>query len=154
MAGEPLYIGDKLVKTRSAIHLSPLTEFGKTWCTKLLTDLAKWPITAPFRVPVDPERDGAPTYRQIVTHPMDFQTMRKKLGSSEYRSVQEFIDDIQLICDNAKLFNGVNSMYGLICDDVMAEVQKQFSEKPTCPATRAAGSRRLRGCRRAWCGST
>jgi hypothetical protein len=61
---------------------------------------------------------------------MDFQTMRKKLASSEYRNVQEFIDDIQLICDNAKLFNGLNSMYGLICDDVMAEVQKQYSEKP------------------------
>jgi hypothetical protein len=111
--------------------MPPLSEFDKNWCTKLLTDLSKWPITSPFRVPVDPERDGAPTYRTIVTHPMDFQTMRKKLASSEYRNVQEFIDDIQLICDNAKLFNGASSMYGLICDDVMAEVQKQYSEKPT-----------------------
>jgi hypothetical protein len=56
--------------------------------------------------------------------------MRKKLSGSDYKTVQEFIADIQLICDNAKLFNGPGSMYGLICDDVMSEVQKQYSEKP------------------------
>jgi hypothetical protein len=61
---------------------------------------------------------------------MDFHTMKKKLNGSEYKSVQEFIDDIQLICDNAKLFNGATSLYALICDDIMAEVHRQYSEKP------------------------
>jgi hypothetical protein len=62
---------------------------------------------------------------------MDFQTMRKKLAASEYATTQDFIDDIQLICDNAKKFNGAASMYGLITDDIMAEVHKQYSEKPS-----------------------
>jgi hypothetical protein len=108
-----------------------LSEYDRTWCTKLLADLTKWTISSPFRMPVDPIRDGAPNYPSIVKKPMDFHTMKKKLSGSEYNSVQEFVDDIQLICDNAKLFNGATSMYGLICDDIMAEVHRQYSEKPT-----------------------
>jgi hypothetical protein len=107
-----------------------LTEYDQTWCSKLLTDLMKWPISSPFHMPVDPVRDGALNYPSIVKNPMDFHTMKKKLTGSEYNSVQEFIDDIQLSCDNAKLFNGSASMYGLICDDIMAEAHRQYSEKP------------------------
>jgi hypothetical protein len=107
-----------------------LSEYDHAWCTKLLTELTKWPTTSPFRMPVDPIRDGAPNYLNVIKTPMDFHTMKKKLANSVYRSVQEFIDDIQLICDNAKLFNGPSSIYGLICDDIMAEVHRQHSEKP------------------------
>ncbi|OHT11291.1 Bromodomain containing protein [Tritrichomonas foetus] len=60
---------------------------------------------------------------------MDFSTMKKKLQGNEYPTVQSFIDDIQLICDNAKTFNGETSIFGLICDDIMDEVNKQYSEK-------------------------
>jgi hypothetical protein len=60
---------------------------------------------------------------------MDFHTMKKKLTGSKYPTVQSFIDDVQLICDNAKKFNGAQSMFGLIGDDIMAEVHRQFSEK-------------------------
>jgi hypothetical protein len=107
-----------------------VSEYDRSWCAKLLADLTKWNISTPFRNPVDPIRDGAPNYPTIVKKPMDFHTMKKKLSGSEYQSVQEFIDDIQLICDNAKLFNGATSMYGLICDDIMSEVYRQYSEKP------------------------
>jgi hypothetical protein len=106
-----------------------LSEYDRTWCTKLLATVTKWPISYPFLMPVDPIRDGAPNYLTIVKNPMDFGTMKKKLSESKYNSVQEFIDDIQLICDNAKLFNGSTSMYGLFCNDIMAEVHKQYSEK-------------------------
>jgi hypothetical protein len=110
-----------------------LSEYDKGWCSKLLADLVKWATTSPFRIPVDPVRDGCPHYLAVIARPMDFQTMKKKLMASEYATVQQFIDDIQLICDNAKTFNGPASMYGLICDDIMAEVQRQYSEKPTSP---------------------
>jgi hypothetical protein len=106
-----------------------LSEYDKAWCGKLLTELAKWPITVPFRMPVDPVRDGAANYRQIISNPMDFHTMKKKLAGSEYPTVQSFVDDIQLICDNAKAFNGPQSMFALIGDDIMEEVHKQVSEK-------------------------
>jgi transcription initiation factor TFIID subunit 2 len=107
-----------------------LSDYDRTWCAKLLTDLTKWTITAPFRVPVDPVRDGAPNYLSMIASPMDFQTMKRKLAASEYASVDAFVADIQLICDNAKRYNGPGSMYGLICDDIMAEVRRQCGDRP------------------------
>lgn len=106
-----------------------MNEYDKSWCQKLLTELNKMPITDPFKRPVDPVLDNAPDYLKVVTHPMDFGTIKKKLTNEEYLTVQSFIDDIKLICDNAKLFNGEGSIYGLICDDIQAEVQKFYCEK-------------------------
>lgn len=107
-----------------------MNEYDKSWCQKLLTELMKMPITLPFRQPVDPVKDNAPNYLEVVTHPMDFGTMKKKLSSDDYLSAQDFIDDIKLICDNAKLFNGETSIYAMICDDIITEVQKNYCEKP------------------------
>ena len=106
-----------------------MNDYDKSWCLKLLTELTKMPITAPFRQPVDPVRDNAPDYLKIITNPMDLGTMKKKLSNDEYHSVQSFIDDIKLICDNSKLFNGEKSLYGMICDDIITEVQKFYCEK-------------------------
>ena len=106
-----------------------LSSYDENWCQKLLNELNKMPITAPFLIPVNHARDNAPEYFDKIKNPMDFGTMKKKLDAKEYHSVAEFIDDIKLICDNAKEYNGVDSMYGLICDDIMVEVQKQYCEK-------------------------
>ncbi|KAH0785513.1 Bromodomain containing protein [Histomonas meleagridis] len=106
-----------------------MNEYDKNWCLKLLNDLHKMPITAPFRAPVDPIRDNAPRYLEIITHPMDLGTMKKKLTRGEYTTVKEFVADIQLICDNAKKYNGETSMFVLIGDDVMAFVNRHLSEK-------------------------
>ena len=105
-----------------------LTDYDKNWCNKLLSDLGKMPIANPFKNPVDTVHE-APTYLDIVKHPMDFSTMKKKLQNNEYPDVQSFIDDIQLICDNAKKFNGEDSLFGMIGNDIMDEVHKVYSEK-------------------------
>jgi hypothetical protein len=60
---------------------------------------------------------------------MDFQTMKGKLAASKYRNTQEFIKDIQLICENAKTYNGLDSLSTLVCDDIMGEVKRKYSEK-------------------------
>jgi hypothetical protein len=61
---------------------------------------------------------------------MDLRTMKKKLSASEYASVQEFIDDIRLICDNARKVHGAKSIFGLIANDIMAEVHRRYNDKP------------------------
>ncbi|KAK8878184.1 hypothetical protein M9Y10_004949 [Tritrichomonas musculus] len=105
-----------------------LSDYDKAWCNKLLLDLGKMPITSPFKMPVDTVHD-APNYLEFVEHPMDFSTMKKKLQNNEYPTVKSFIDDIQLICDNAKKFNGEQSLLGMISNDIMDEANKQYSEK-------------------------
>jgi len=106
-----------------------MNEYNKNWCLKVISELLKWPTTSVFRAPVDVVRDQAPNYYEIVKNPMDFSTMKKKLNNNEYFNVQEFVDDIKLICDNAVLFNGKMTIFGFICEDIMNEVKKMVAEK-------------------------
>jgi hypothetical protein len=108
-----------------------MNDYDKRWCSKLLSDVRRLPISSSFREPVDPVRDGVPDYHQIVNQPMDLRTMKRKLSASEYGSVQAFIDDIQLICDNAKKFHGAKSIFRLIAHDIMAEVNQRYNDKPS-----------------------
>lgn len=59
-----------------------------------------------FLAPVDYVALELPTYPDEIEHPMDIGTMNTKLYDNEYLSVQAFVDDLQLIVDNAKTFNG------------------------------------------------
>jgi hypothetical protein len=109
--------------------MSGLSEYDKEWCTKIHSDLVKWPMTSPFRAPVDPIRDNAPNYFQVVSTPMDLQTMKRKLGDGHYKSATEFVDDFLLICDNAVKFNGENSMLAYIALDLRNWMNDQFKNK-------------------------
>ncbi|WAR57083.1 hypothetical protein PtB15_8B128 [Puccinia triticina] len=48
-------------------------------CQNLLKKLARNQFSQPFRKPVDPIRDSAPNYFNIISTPMDFKTMGLKL---------------------------------------------------------------------------
>jgi hypothetical protein len=109
--------------------MTGLSEYDKEWCLKIHNDLLKWPMTSPFRVPVDPVRDNAPNYFQVVAKPMDLQTMKRKLSDGYYKTAAEFVDDFLLICDNAIKFNGENSMLAYIALDLKNWMNEQFKNK-------------------------
>lgn len=58
-----------------------------------------------FRFPVDWQGLGLIDYLTIVAHPMDLNTVSVKLQEGAYQSVEEALDDLQLIWDNCKLYN-------------------------------------------------
>ncbi|XP_074596247.1 uncharacterized protein LOC141851399 [Brevipalpus obovatus] len=60
-----------------------------------------WPVT----------ENIAPGYSKYITHPMDFSTMRKKIDQNCYLVIDNFKQDIKLICDNAMRFNGPDTVY-------------------------------------------
>ena len=60
----------------------------------------------------------------------EFAGEKKKLGDSEYETVDQFIGDLYLICRNAILFNGKNSMFGYIAIDIRKWIDDQLREKP------------------------
>ncbi|OHS98513.1 Bromodomain containing protein [Tritrichomonas foetus] len=111
--------------------MSALTQFDKDWCQRKLAELNKWALTTPFRYPVDPVRDGAERYLEIVTNPMDLNTMKKKLTDNVYKTVDEFVQDVHLISDNAIKFNGENSMYAFIATDMKTWIDEQYKQKAT-----------------------
>lgn len=49
-------------------------------------------------------------YPTIVKHPMDLGTVEKRLKNEKYKFVEEFLDDVQLIWDNCKLYNLAGSV--------------------------------------------
>ncbi|KZT08630.1 uncharacterized protein LAESUDRAFT_45791 [Laetiporus sulphureus 93-53] len=58
-----------------------------------------------FLQPVDPVRDNAPNYFDIIKKPMDLSTMSAKLEQGKYRDRFAFEEDFRLVISNAKLYN-------------------------------------------------
>ena len=58
-----------------------------------------------FKAPVDYVELGLFDYPNIITHPMDLGTCKKKLLNGEYKLFQDFMDDVNLIWENCRLYN-------------------------------------------------
>ena len=66
-----------------------------------------------------------PDYRQIVKNPMDFGTIKTNIREQKYHSIQEFIDDMELVFHNCKLYNGTESEVGQIGLMIQQEFHNQ-----------------------------
>lgn len=62
-----------------------------------------------FWHPVNPKE--VPEYAKIISNPMDFETMSKKIDNRQYADIHEFRNDFQLIVDNCRTFNPPTSPY-------------------------------------------
>jgi hypothetical protein len=107
-----------------------LSDYDRQSCSSTLSDLIRWPLTQPFRVPADPVRDGAAGLFAVVKTPMDLGTVCKKLLDGQYQTVQQFIDDIHVVCDRATLFSGERSMFRFIATDIKKRIDDQRRDKP------------------------
>jgi len=65
---------------------------------------------------VDPDALGIPTYHDVIPKKdaRDLRTIRQKLDTDKYDSVDAFEADIDLMLKNAIKFNGTESEVGLI----------------------------------------
>ncbi|KXN88910.1 Transcription initiation factor TFIID subunit 2, partial [Leucoagaricus sp. SymC.cos] len=62
-----------------------------------------------FNQPVDPIRDNAPRYFDIIKEPMDLRTMGAKIEAGMYKDRFTFQADFHLMISNAKLYNAAGS---------------------------------------------
>ncbi|KAL0851626.1 hypothetical protein ABMA28_007403 [Loxostege sticticalis] len=60
-----------------------------------------WPVNDNF----------APGYSTIIKRPMDFSTMKQKIDDNEYKSLNCFISDFKLMCNNAMKYNKAGTVY-------------------------------------------
>ncbi|KAG8680659.1 hypothetical protein FRC08_016121, partial [Ceratobasidium sp. 394] len=79
-------------------------------CKAVLNALNRNPHANVFRLPVDPVRDLAPNYFDVIKHPMDLSTMKAKLDNKAYRNRAAFEDDFKLMVQNAKTYNAPKSL--------------------------------------------
>lgn len=78
-------------------------------CEEILGKLKKSTQAAPFLYPVDPVRLNIPDYYAKITSPMDLSTIKKKLDSREYKSLDEFKADVELMLANCYTYNQPDS---------------------------------------------
>ncbi|XP_074497887.1 tyrosine-protein kinase BAZ1B isoform X2 [Sebastes fasciatus] len=91
-------------------------------CEEILKKLMKFRYSWPFREPVSP--DEAEDYLDIISQPMDFQTMLGKFSQGSYRHAQDFMEDLKLVFSNAEEYN----QQGSIVLSCMVKTEQSFTE--------------------------
>ena len=76
---------------------------------RMMTSLMKHSKAWIFNEPVQPEKLGISDYFDIITTPMDFGTVDKKLKHHEYLSMQHFLQEVELVFQNCFHYNGEQS---------------------------------------------
>ncbi|KAJ3692877.1 hypothetical protein LUZ60_011972 [Juncus effusus] len=91
----------------------------------ILDKLQKKDTYEVFKEPVDPEE--LPDYHDIIEHPMDFQTVRKKLKNGDYANLEQLESDVLLICSNAMSYNSSDTIYYRQARTIQEMAKKDFA---------------------------
>ncbi|XP_035228460.1 bromodomain-containing protein 3-like, partial [Stegodyphus dumicola] len=59
----------------------------------------------PFYKPVDAQLLDLPDYHEVIKHPMDLGTVKRKMDNHEYKVPEEFAGDVRLIFTNCYKYN-------------------------------------------------
>ena len=91
------------------------------WMTaarQIVSDIFKKEDAWIFLRPVDPVRDQCLDYTKVITLPMDFGTIRKKM--SKYSKKIDFLDDCELVFSNCRIYNKPGTLPDVLCQRVNA----------------------------------
>lgn len=118
-------------------HQHTMTTEQQKYCTAIIRNLKRHRDATPFLKPVDHVKLNVPDYPTIITQPMDLQLVEKKLTSSEYATVDDFIADVRLIFHNCFKYNGPEAMISVLCQNVESAFEKGLRQMPPSsnPAT-------------------
>ncbi|OAD65431.1 hypothetical protein PHYBLDRAFT_90195, partial [Phycomyces blakesleeanus NRRL 1555(-)] len=100
------------------------------YCGAIIRHLKKHRDAAPFLHPVDYISLNVPDYPKIVKHPMDLNTVDRKLSGQEYTDVEDMIADIRLVFSNCYKFNGPEAMISMLCQNVESAFEKSLHGRP------------------------
>ncbi|CAO4360522.1 unnamed protein product [Caenorhabditis nigoni] len=93
-----------------------------------------------FYEPVDAATMGLHDYHNIIKHPMDMKTIKKKLEAGQYKEPAEFESDIRLMINNCLTYNPVGdpvNSFGLRFQEVF---NKKWSELVDATSSSRASS--------------
>jgi E1A/CREB-binding protein len=81
-----------------------------------------------FNSPVDPVELGLPDYFQVIKHPMDLGTVRKKLENGLYTKLEQFEEHVNLTFDNAMLYNPEGSVVYNMASEMKSQFASDFAK--------------------------
>ncbi|KAI4308002.1 hypothetical protein L6164_031121 [Bauhinia variegata] len=92
----------------------------------ILDKLQKKDTYGVYAEPVDPEE--LPDYHDVIERPMDFATVRKKLSTGSYPTLEQFESDVFLICSNAMQYNAPETIYHKQARSIQELARKKFEK--------------------------
>jgi len=121
---------------------------------KMLAAISKHKWAYPFKRPVTDKE--APDYKEIITNPMDFATLKRRVETGQVSDVSTLVNDLNLIFDNAMKYNGEGTDYykmAMTLKDLVAHQQTlynvwQAEQQPTETKAAAAVAAEDTGARR------
>lgn len=103
---------------------APIFDHWEKAAQRCLLNLQRNPKSQLFAEPVDAEVLKIPDYYHIVKTPMDFSTVKLKLKEHKYTKIGEFVADMDLVFQNCKQYNGVDSEVGQIGVNIQEEFHR------------------------------
>uniref|UniRef100_F1MMU3 Bromodomain-containing protein 2 n=3 Tax=Artiodactyla TaxID=91561 RepID=F1MMU3_BOVIN len=88
----------------------------------------------PFYKPVDAEALELHDYHDIIKHPMDLSTVKKKMDSREYPDAQGFAADIRLMFSNCYKYNPPDHEVVAMARKLQDVFEMRFAKMPDEPA--------------------
>lgn len=110
------------------------TEFN--YLRTVTQELLDSPLSYAFANPIDPNEEWAPSYFQVIKHPMDISTVLKKLNDGMYATAKDWYDDITLIWNNAVTFNGKQSFLYPIVTFLRNKCERKYERMPNTETER------------------
>lgn len=96
----------------------PIYHHWEKVATRMILALMRIKEAWIFLDPVDPEKFGVSDYLDIIKKPMDFGTIKENLKKHFYRSMRQFLEDVELVFNNCYLYNGEASHVSQMCKKV------------------------------------
>ncbi|KAJ2879907.1 hypothetical protein H4R27_005040 [Coemansia aciculifera] len=124
---DPDAIMEYLDQTRSA------STDWLSMCTRVLLRLQAQPSAIEFMAPVDPVKQGVPTYFDVIKRPIDLSTIRTKLTRRQYKSANEFKEDLELLFSNCFLFNTPGTYVHTQCETLQRLFQVAWARLSNTP---------------------
>uniref|UniRef100_A0A673N6P1 RING-type E3 ubiquitin transferase n=1 Tax=Sinocyclocheilus rhinocerous TaxID=307959 RepID=A0A673N6P1_9TELE len=99
------------------------TPVDKRKCERLLLRLYCNELSTDFQEPITPS--SMPEYSEIIKTPMDLSVIRSKLKDSNYKSTEDFVEDVRLIFKNCATFHKEDTEMA----NVGANLESYFEEQ-------------------------
>ncbi|XP_067088137.1 bromodomain-containing protein 3a isoform X1 [Osmerus mordax] len=119
-----------------ATKRSRLTEQLK-YCDTILREMLSKKHAAyawPFYKPVDAAALELHDYHEIIKHPMDLSTVKKKMDGREYQDVQVFAADVRLMFSNCYKYNPPDHEVVAMARKLQDVFEMRFAKMPDEPA--------------------
>ncbi|XP_044138569.1 bromodomain-containing protein 3 isoform X3 [Bufo gargarizans] len=113
-----------------------LTEHLK-YCDSILKEMLSKKHAAyawPFYKPVDAEALELHDYHDIIKHPMDLSTVKKKMDDRDYQDAQAFAADIRLMFSNCYKYNPPDHEVVAMARKLQDVFEMRFAKMPDEPA--------------------